>query len=196
MVVAENPLARSGLAALLGSTPELEVVGEREGFDAQTIASLPPFELLVGELPSSGSEERIRELLAACDCVLLVGSDASVPPLVAAGARGLLWRDVDPERLQKSVLAVLSGATVMDDGMWRLLFERRATEPSGVELTPREQEVLGLMAEGLSNKLIAVRLGISEHTAKFHVNSVLEKLGAETRTEAVVRAARGGLLML
>ena len=63
-------------------------------------------------------------------------------------------------------------------------------------LTPRELEVLHWMAEGLSNKLIAVRLKISEHTAKFHVNSVLTRLGAETRTEAVVRAARLGIVTL
>lgn len=63
-------------------------------------------------------------------------------------------------------------------------------------LTPREAEVLGLLAEGLSNKLIADRLKVSDHTAKFHVNSILNKLGAETRTEAVVLAARRGLLML
>jgi DNA-binding CsgD family transcriptional regulator len=63
-------------------------------------------------------------------------------------------------------------------------------------LTPRESEVLQLMAEGLPNKLIADRLGISEHTAKFHVNAILTKLGAQGRTEAVVRAARLGLIIL
>jgi DNA-binding NarL/FixJ family response regulator len=63
-----------------------------------------------------------------------------------------------------------------------------------VELTPREHQVLELVAEGLSNKLIGLRLDISEHTAKFHVNSLLEKLEADTRTDAVVRAARRGLL--
>ncbi len=197
VVVAENPLARSGLTALLASIPELELVGEREGLDAANIANLPAFELLVGELPvSAGALDRAREVLSAYDCLLLVSSDSSIAELMAAGARGLLWRDVDPERLRHAVLAISSGANVLDEGMPRLLLERRASESSGVELTPREHEVLGLMAEGLSNKLIAARLGISEHTAKFHVNAVLEKLGAETRTEAVVRAARTGLLML
>ena len=71
-----------------------------------------------------------------------------------------------------------------------------AAPPDGLLFTPRETEVLALMAEGLSNKLIADRLKISEHTAKFHVNAILNKLDAETRTEAVVSAARRGLLML
>ncbi|HZY06001.1 MAG TPA: response regulator transcription factor, partial [Anaeromyxobacteraceae bacterium] len=63
-------------------------------------------------------------------------------------------------------------------------------------LTPRELEVLGLLAEGLPNKAIAARLGISEHTAKFHVNAILGKVGAESRSEAIVRAARLGLVVL
>jgi DNA-binding NarL/FixJ family response regulator len=68
--------------------------------------------------------------------------------------------------------------------------------PSGEGLTARELEVLALVAEGLPNKLIAHRLGISDHTVKFHVNAVLAKLGAQSRTEAVVRAARRGMLVL
>jgi DNA-binding NarL/FixJ family response regulator len=64
------------------------------------------------------------------------------------------------------------------------------------DLTPRELEVLGLLAEGLPNKAIGLRLGISEHTVKFHVNAVLGKLGAQSRTEAVVRATRLGLILL
>jgi DNA-binding NarL/FixJ family response regulator len=70
-----------------------------------------------------------------------------------------------------------------------------ANEPTET-LTPRELEVLGLLAEGLSNKLVAARLGISEHTVKFHVNAILQKLEVDTRTEAVVRAARLGVLLL
>jgi DNA-binding NarL/FixJ family response regulator len=85
---------------------------------------------------------------------------------------------------------------VFDPVLLRSLLSARAAPPEALALTPREAEVLSLMAEGLSNKLIADRLRISEHTAKFHVNAILNKLGAETRTEAVVLAARRGLLML
>ena len=77
-----------------------------------------------------------------------------------------------------------------------LLRPRAGPDALAEALTPRELEVLQLLAEGLSNKLIAARLGISEHTAKFHVNAILGKLGAQTRAEAVAQAARLGLLLL
>jgi two-component system, NarL family, nitrate/nitrite response regulator NarL len=85
---------------------------------------------------------------------------------------------------------------VFEPTLLRVLVSARATPGDALALTPREAEVLNLLAEGLSNKLVADRLKISEHTAKFHVNAILTKLGAETRTEAVVLAARRGLLML
>jgi two-component system nitrate/nitrite response regulator NarL len=155
-------------------------------------------ELVVWDLPSvdTAALARVSELLEETPGVLLVGSEAGLSELVRAGARAVLFRDTDVERLRRACSAVLSGASVFDEGMVEILVEPRRREAApGVELTPREQEVLGLLSEGLSNKLIAARLGISEHTAKFHVNALLEKLGAETRTEAVVTAARRGLLM-
>jgi len=174
--------------------PGVAVVAERDDVDAASAAALS-CDLLLWEF-SGGEAADAREVVAAAPTLLLLGSADRAAELLSAGARGVLWRDVDGERLTAAVQAVLAGATVLDDGMLPLLLERKPAQGSGVELTPRETEVLGLMAEGLSNKLIAARLGISDHTAKFHVNAVLDKLGAETRTEAVVRAARQGLLML
>ena len=175
--------------------PGVEVVAQREDLDAGSLAALG-CDLALWEFPATRSTEALGEVMAGTPSVLLLDTPERVAALVAAGARGVLWRDVDGERLVAALSAALAGATVLDEGMAALLLEPRAAHASGVELTPREAEVLGLMAEGLSNKLIAARLGISDHTAKFHVNAVLEKLGAETRTEAVVRAARQGLLML
>jgi DNA-binding NarL/FixJ family response regulator len=94
------------------------------------------------------------------------------------------------------VRAVANGIAVFEPGFLRTLVASRTAPVDSLTLTPREAEVLALIAEGLSNKLIADRLKISEHTAKFHVNALLTKLSAETRTEAVVLAARRGLLML
>jgi DNA-binding NarL/FixJ family response regulator len=196
VVVAESPLLRSALSSLLSALPAVEVAAEREDLDAASLSALGGCDLLLWELPAASSRDAWRDLIAAAPCLLLLDSAGPVAELMAAGARGALWRDVDGERLVGAVQALLAGVTVLDEGMLALLFERKAAPVSGVELTPREAEVLGLMAEGLSNKLIAARLGISDHTAKFHVNAVLDKLGAETRTEAVVRAARQGLLML
>ena len=90
-----------------------------------------------------------------------------------------------------------SGHWVLDESFATALLPLTEVErPSVNLLSPREQEVLSLLSEGLSNRDVATRLGISRHTAKFHVNAILDKLGATTRTEAVVLAARSGLLTL
>jgi DNA-binding NarL/FixJ family response regulator len=119
--------------------------------------------------------------------------------LFHAGARGILRRDATADQLSAASVAVASGLCTIDESLLANLVSTtpRSTEVfEPVELTPREHQVLELVAEGLSNKLIGLRLDISEHTAKFHVNSLLEKLEADTRTDAVVRAARRGLLTL
>ncbi|HMK93517.1 MAG TPA: response regulator transcription factor [Thermoleophilia bacterium] len=101
------------------------------------------------------------------------------------------------DRLAAALSAAARGLVVLDDALEGMLPRTREVEEALPEqLTPREREVLGLLAEGLSNKAIASRLGISDHTAKFHVNAILGKLGAETRTEAIVHAVRLGLILL
>jgi DNA-binding NarL/FixJ family response regulator len=114
-----------------------------------------------------------------------------------AGALGVLARGVDARRLAAALQGVAAELAVIDPVFASLAERATRTPPELVEsLTPREDEVLELLAEGLSNRKIAGRLEISEHTVKFHVNAILEKLDADTRTEAVVRAARLGLLLL
>jgi len=95
-------------------------------------------------------------------------------------------------------MAAAHGLVVLDPSLVNPVLEARDPSSASLveELTPRELEVLGLLAEGLPNKAIARRLGISDHTVKFHVNAVLGKLGAQSRTEAVVRATRLGLILL
>ncbi len=116
----------------------------------------------------------------------------------AAGAQGLLLRDTDLEPLVAALLAASAGLVVLDPS----LAPQPPRSGSGpVEslperLTPRETEVLQLLADGLSNRQIAVQLEISPHTVKFHVNAILGKLDAQSRTEAVVRATRLGLVIL
>lgn len=114
-----------------------------------------------------------------------------------AGARGLVLRDGDPERLGSALRAVAAGNVVLDAELAEVLFRGAPPRPVASELmTPRELEVLELLARGMSNRQLAEVLGFSEHTAKFHVNAILTKLGAETRTEAVVLAAKLGLVVL
>ena len=115
-----------------------------------------------------------------------------------AGARGLLLRDADGPALEAALVAVAQGQVVLAPELAAVILPSGDHQPERLaeELTPRELEVLNLLAEGLANKEIAYRLGVSEHTVKFHVNAILAKLGAQSRTEAVVRATRLGLVLL
>ena len=126
----------------------------------------------------------------------ILWDDAQGAAAVAAGAGGVVLRDTAPERLVSALEAVAQGLVVIDPLLAELLPRRRIAADLVEPLTPRENEVLQLLAEGRSNKSIAARLGISEHTAKFHVNAILGKLGAATRTEALAQAARLGLVLL
>jgi DNA-binding NarL/FixJ family response regulator len=148
---------------------------------------------------SQPSLERLAELADAVPPVVaLVPDETYAVEAQMAGARGLLPRDSSAERLVAALTAAAWDLIVLDPSLAApLLGTRDSSSPSLVEdLTPRELEVLGLLAEGLPNKAIGLRLGISEHTVKFHVNAVLGKLGAQSRTEAVVRATRLGLILL
>jgi len=116
-----------------------------------------------------------------------------------AGVAGLLLRDADPDEIVAALRAAGQGLTVLDPRAVPFLTTDAAprTPPdAGEPLTPREREILQLIAQGLPNKSIALELGISEHTVKFHVGSILDKLGASSRAEALARAARAGLIVL
>ena len=133
-----------------------------------------------------------RPLAQPLDVPLLVllrdGADAL--EAIAAGARGAISRSSSPSRIHAALRAIGEGLIVIDRE------PSRDAEPLADPLTAREQDVLELLAAGLTNKEIATRLGITDHTVKFHVNAILAKLGAETRTEAVVHAAKLGIVVL
>ncbi|MCA9699515.1 MAG: response regulator transcription factor [Myxococcales bacterium] len=155
-------------------------------------------------LPVVETHDEAPVLLA----ILEEGADPM--PLLALGVRGVLTRDVTGSRLRAAVLAADLGLVVLDDDPgdavvagWapdqptiQALVEPPPRAPNSGELTPREHEVLALLADGLSNRVIGDRLGISAHTVKFHVDALLAKLDARSRTAAVVEAIRRGLLEL
>jgi DNA-binding NarL/FixJ family response regulator len=134
----------------------------------------------------------------------------AIPTLLAAGARGVLPDDATGEEIAAAVEAAAAGLVVMSsDQVGDLVGSRAAASPPGEfpgtrgrssvqlpALTPREHEILAMLAEGLPNKLIASRLGISDHTVKTHLEAIFDKLGASNRAEAVARAVRSGLLLL
>ena len=149
----------------------------------------------------SGSADESPDHIADLDAlgppvVGLAREEPGATDAWAAGARGVLSRDVDAETLVSTLDAVARGLVVADPGLSARVPAIREQSAPQAEVTPCELQVLGLMAEGMPNKTIAARLGISEHTVKFHVNALLNKLDAHSCTEAVTRATRMGLIAL
>jgi two-component system, NarL family, nitrate/nitrite response regulator NarL len=199
VVVTEDPLLRRGLISLLAQDGHVSVVEERA-------------EVVLWDPGTDGERAlaRMREIKSlGAPAVAVIAGPEHLGPALAAGARGVVLRgEVGPE-LGAALTAVKRGLTVIDTSLSSALIapiagtsasaSARPADPhrrGGGELTERERQVVALLTEGLSNKLIADRLGISDHTAKFHVNGVMAKLGAGTRTEAVVEAVRRGLVTL
>jgi len=216
LIVADDPLVRTGLALLLAHQPGGTVVGQIAG-NADVLAGLRLYhpDVVVWDCgwqsslsasptrPEQGGAEialgHLVDLREAGQAVLVLLADtADAVSVWTAGVRGLLLRDVDVATLATALPAVAQGLVVLDPALALALLPLRQPHPTAPVdgLTPRELEVLRLLAEGLPNKTIADRLHISEHTVKFHVNAILSKLGAQSRTEAVVRATRLGLLLL
>jgi len=200
LIAASSAVIRAGLAALLVSEG-MEVVGNAATLDeVATLAQDAPVDVLVAELDGPG-DEFPTELAA----VLLMD-----PPLpewaveaLRGGVRGLLPRQVDAAELAGAVRAAAAGlVTVHPQFLDELLTSSSGSVRGllplrpGQSLSPREIEVLRMLADGLGNKIIAHRLGISEHTVKFHVASIMAKLDAGSRTEAVTQGVRRGLIML
>jgi two-component system, NarL family, nitrate/nitrite response regulator NarL len=125
--------------------------------------------------------------------LVLVDSESRAREAMARGARGAITQRPEGARVVAALHALTAGLSVVD---FNLVHSAPEGETTNGPLTAREREVLELLVAGCSNRRIARRLGISEHTAKFHVNGILVKLSAGTRTEAVVKAARQGLVML
>lgn len=189
-LLSDDALLRAGLSSLLQQVGSIDIVERDQAEVALWDAGNDPSKALArfGELRSM-----------PMPVVAVVGDTAHVGPALAAGARGVVLRDQVGPGIHAALAAVRSGLTVMDSQLAASLVPptpvRSETKGRG-ELTEREKQVVQLLSEGLSNKLIADRLGISDHTAKFHVNGVMMKLGASTRTEAVVEAMRRGLIRL
>lgn len=209
LVGSVDSLAAAGMRALLAGIADLEVVGQASGA-VQTVAlarSIRPdvilFDAGAGAQEPAALLARLRAAGQETGVVVLGPSTSTaVAGALRSGVRGYLPRGATPEEMAAGVRAAAEGLVVMHPSLVEALTERWATpvlEDSGTPdepLTAREREVLHLLAQGLANKQIAQRLSISEHTVKFHVGEVMAKLGAASRTEAVTRAARRGLLVL
>ncbi len=201
LVVADDPLARAGLHNLLAEQTDLEVAAENAG-DASVTQAFQAYQpdVVLWDLGWGEHGLNWREPLAdlietGAPVIALISEVSQISELRSAGVRGLLSREAGPDRIAAAVLAVQQGLLALEP-RFELPMVAPLEDLPLEGLTDREREVLQLMAEGLSNKSIAFRLEISEHTVKFHVNGILRKLGAQSRTDAVVRATRLGWILL
>jgi DNA-binding NarL/FixJ family response regulator len=205
-LVSTSPAVRAGLRALLASAGEVAIVAESPTLQAGFLDALDvPPDVVVLDAPSTSSLDDLADWLDVVEIGMLVlGPAEGVEKLLGLAPTfpwGYLARESGPAELAAAIQAVAAGLTVLaSDLLGRFTRETRPSSSivaSSVEdLTQRERETLQLVAEGLTNKAIAMRLSISDHTVKFHVASILAKLGAGSRTEAVHLAARQGLIAL
>ncbi len=192
LIIAEDPLARAGLVSLMGEAVVGQVSDPADDLLETYLPDVALWDLgwdpaIPDEGPPLPTVVLIPDGEYANDAIaLLSGDDNNVP-------YGILPRGANQDTLNAALSAVAAGLVVLDPSF---VFAPATTEDTSITLTPRETEVLELIAEGLPNKTIARELNITEHTVKFHVNAILSKLGAASRTEAVVRGARLGLLTL
>ena len=202
LVVAQRPLARAGLRSLL---PEQELAGEASSIEqALQLSSSLECDLVFIELNEDVSDEWLHaaeSLLAAGKHLVILGEPSArqARQLIEVGVRGILPMNAGVDEVSAALQAASRGLLVLDPKALQAMLSpqeiiEEVNEPDG--FTEREREVLELLARGWPNRMIANKLQISEHTVKFHVASLLNKLGASSRTEAVTRAVRRGLLAL
>jgi len=178
-IQASSAVMRAGLEAILRGESAFEVVDSAGEADV----------LLSEGVPAPMDHG------AGVPVVALAEETASVEAL-RSGVRAVLAEDAPPQQIIAAIYAVAAGLAVVPVDDSALLLPHTRMEQPAEPLTAREMDVIEMLAEGLSNKAIAHRLSISEHTAKFHVNSILAKLRAGTRTEAVTRGIRLGLVKI
>jgi len=205
LIIDDHPLFRKGVSQLIAMAPQLELVGEAANGERGVALAKeldPDLVLLDLHMTGLGGIETLKAIKDAgldCRVVILTVSD-SADDLVAAiraGADGYLLKDMEPEDLLAAIDDTLNGRTVIGERLNGLLARAIRTEATSKQrdsatLTEREREILRALAQGLSNKLVARSLDISEATVKVHVKNLLKKLGFRSRLEAAVWAVGRG----
>jgi DNA-binding NarL/FixJ family response regulator len=207
LVADDHPMLREGLVAVLDTQQNFEVVGEAaDGSEVVRLAERLNPDVILLDLEMPGVDgvaalEKLRSAGSEARTIVFTAYDTDERILGAlrAGARGYLLKGASRTEIFDAIRTVHAGGSLLQPVVTNKLLQtmsreerREETEP----LTPREIEVLGLLALGLQNKEIASRLFITERTVKFHVSSLMHKLGAENRTETVTIAAQRGLIQL
>ena len=212
-IVAATPSVRARLESIVNRSAGLTLGATGSSIDSIVgDAGLASSEVLLAHGAATDFGARHLEVLPPIPVVALMSgpvADGVSTRVLASGVRGVLADDSTAEEISAAIEAVAAGLVVLPaERVGELIRSRPTATPSrelerrlgrtprNSALTPREREILGMLAEGLPNKVIAARLGISDHTVKTHLEAVFDKLGASTRAEAVARGVRAGLLLL
>jgi DNA-binding NarL/FixJ family response regulator len=198
LVVDDHVIVRDGLAQVLASASDIELVGTASnGVEALVAVAehMPDVVLMDLSMPEMDGVEATRHIAAEHAgvrvLVLTSFSDQSrIMDALSAGAEGYLLKHSEPREIVAAIRSVYEGGSPLDPKAARVLLESRRTKQSDIALTDREQEVLLLVREGLANKQIARRLAISERTVKAHLTSVFQRLGVSDRTQAALWAEK------
>jgi DNA-binding NarL/FixJ family response regulator len=204
LIADDHPIVRDGLTAVLSTQPDFQIIGTAgDGEEVlRRVSTLHPDVLLLDlEMPRLDGVETLRRLAAAGQPIRTIvftafDTDDRIIEAVQAGAQGYLLKGAPREELFNAIRIVHAGGSLLQPVVaTRLLGRLQQNDAASPDaLTPRELEVLQLVAQGLPNKEIAARLVITERTAKFHVSSIMSKLGATNRTEMVALANQRGLI--
>ncbi len=204
VIVDDHPVVRQGLRTFLETQKDLEILGEAENGEealeriAESVPDVVLMDLVLPGIDGIEATRRVRELSPSTKVIVLTSfaDDEKVFPAIKAGAAGYLLKDVEPPQLAEAIRAVYRGEALLHPTVAARLMQEVSSEdrqaPGGT-LTPRELEVLRLVARGMSNKEIAKELTVSEKTVKTHVSNVLAKLHLADRTQAALYAVRRGL---
>ena len=202
LIVDDHAVVRRGLRSFLDLQPDVEVVGEAaDGATAEEMTAKlnPDVVLLDLVMPDTDGIATIRRLGEGREktTVLVLTSfldDVHVFAALQAGAAGYLLKDVQPDELIRAIRQVHQGESALHPKVAARLVQHTAQPAGFADFTPRERDVLRLLAEGFANKEIARRLSLSEKTVKTHVSNILQKLGVADRTQAALLAVRRGLV--
>ncbi len=200
-LVDDHKIVRRGLSAYFAAQPDIVVVGEASsGEEALQLAESWQVDVIVidvlmpGGIDGIETTRRLKRLLPHAQIIILSGyaDDARVIGALRAGAITYVEKDSQPEQLLEAVRGAVQGKAIFEPTLMQRIIQAQTMKSSDV-LTEREREVLRLLAEGLTNAEIAVRLSVSEETVKTHVAGILRKLGLAHRTQAAIYALRNGL---